>query len=128
MKLKRKRNVLIVEDNVALRETATSIMENWEFNVLVAGDGNEAIDVATDNKLDLVILDIKIPKINGYEVCKILKNNPGTEKVPVILLTGMTKMDAVDRGFQCGADAYLIKPVNWDRLRREINRVLKGKI
>lgn len=122
------KKVLLADDNPSILETATLILESWGFKVLAAKDGKEAIEITTNKRPDLIILDVNMPIINGFEVCRILRKDPRTKKIPILLLTGLGKTGEVDKGFQSGADEYLIKPIDWDRLRDKVSKLLNISI
>ncbi len=128
MPIFKKKRVLFVDDNENLRKTAAAILKHWGFDVILKKSGNEVLDAVREKNPDLVILDVKMPGLNGFELCDILKKNSSTNKVPVILLTGYSKMGNVDEGFRCGADEYVTKPVSWDRLKKKVEGLLKIKI
>jgi DNA-binding response OmpR family regulator len=125
MLFSKKKTVLLVDDDENIRLTAEAILENWGLQVLTSESGREALEITKANKIDLVLLDVNMPDISGFEICKILKGNPQTSKIAVILLTGLGKTKDVDTGFQCGANDYLIKPVDWDRVKSKISKLLR---
>jgi two-component system alkaline phosphatase synthesis response regulator PhoP len=112
--------VLLVDDEPGIRETAAMILEGWDFIVHEAEDGRSAVSYMRENRPDLILLDINLPDINGYDICRSFKNNHATKKIPIILFTGLGKTKEVDKGFLCGADDYLIKPVDMERLKFKI--------
>ncbi len=116
--------VLLVDDDDRLRRAGKLILENWNMEVIEGINGKEAISKAKDKKPDIVLLDVGLPSMDGFEVCKVLKNNSSTKKIPILLLTGRGKIGDVDKGYNAGADSYLIKPVDWDRLREKIDEIL----
>ena len=94
------------------------------FVVGEAENGLVAVQKINELKPDLVFLDIQMPGIDGFETCKILRGDPKTEKIPVILLTGLGKTKEVEKGYSCGANDYLIKPVNWERLKDKVAKLI----
>ena len=119
------KKLLIVEDEEHLRELVKMNLERNGFNCLTAVDGLEAIEVVADEMPDLVILDLKIPKLPGEEVCKKIKSEELTKNIPVIMLTA--KSSIVDKvvGKVIGADCYLAKPCEIKTLVENINRLLE---
>ena len=103
--------ILVVEDSPTTRRMTVNVLEDAGYRVVTATDGEEAISVAQTEKPDAVVLDIILPKKNGYQVCRQLKQDPD-RSVPVLMVTA--KDQAKDRvwGHRQGADAYLSKPVN----------------
>ncbi len=113
-----KRRVLIVDDSLTSRHLVGFVMGEAGFDVDEAGDGESALDKAHKNPPDLVVLDVMLPGINGYEVCSKLKKDPRTAKVPVILLTSLTGFTDKLRGRLVRADVYLEKPFKEEELTR----------
>jgi DNA-binding response OmpR family regulator len=120
-----KKKVLIVDDDNDIREPFARVIESWGFHAYTAKNGKEAIAIAGKKKVDLIVLDIDLPDISGMEVCKILKGNPATQKIPILMLSAMGKGSVVDEGFSCGADDYIIKDVDFDLLKSKVFRLLK---
>ena len=86
--LSKKKKILFVDDNESIVETCTLILEDMGFKVIQAHDGEEALQKASKESPDLVLLDVNLPKYTGFEVCRHLKKQSHTSKIPVILLTG----------------------------------------
>src|SRR4029079_870725 len=97
-------------------------MEGYE--VLTALDGEQALEKARAEKPDLIVLDIMMPKLDGYETCKALKSNPGTKDIPVILLSAKGRNVDQKVGFEVGADDYITKPFSPRKLVERINAIL----
>jgi sigma-B regulation protein RsbU (phosphoserine phosphatase) len=105
-----KKLVLVVDDAPANLHIAHSILKH-DFKILVATSGAKALDLAnTKPQPDLILLDVEMPEINGYEVCAILKTTPETRDIPVIFLTGKTEVEDETKGFEAGAVDYIHKP------------------
>ncbi len=120
----KKKKVVFVEDNEGVRLTGTNILEDWGYAVFTADNGNDALKIIKEKSPDLIILDVKIPGINGFDLCRLLKENPATKKIPVVLLTGLSKIKEVDRGYYMGADLYLTKPIDWFTLKLKIEKLI----
>jgi len=121
----KKKKILFVDDNESIVSTSSLILEDMGFNVITAKDGEEALNKANAELPDLIVLDVNLPKMSGFDVCRTLKKQPKTMKIPVILLTGLGKTDDVNKGFLVGAVDYLIKPVDWNRLKSKISALIK---
>ena len=109
-------DILIVDDlehNLMVLET---FLTGQNYNILTAVSGKEAIDIVEKEHVDLILLDIMMPDINGFEVCKILKDKPETKEVPIIFLTAVTDPDYLLKGFKVGAVDYITKPFNYEEL------------
>ena len=120
----RKKRVLIVDDDDDIREPFARIIKSWDLHAYTAKNGKEAIDMANKKNPDIVLLDIDLPDISGFEVCKIIKSGSSTKNIPVIMLSAMGKGSIVDEGFQCGADAYIIKDVDFALLKTKVFKLL----
>ena len=118
--------LLIVEDEEATRETWTEFFENAGYQVVQAGDGQEALEVARTERPSLVLLDLRLPKLDGYQVCQRLKGDPLTSDTPIIMITAfLTGASDTVRGIEYGADDYLNKPVDLDVLAARVRMVLR---
>jgi two-component system, OmpR family, response regulator RpaB len=118
----RKKKILIVDDEAMIRRILSTRLTMVGYEVAVACDGAEALEVFAEEKPDLVVLDVMMPKLNGLEVCQELRKTTG---VPIIMLTALG--DVADRitGLQMGADDYLPKPFSPKELEERINVILR---
>ena len=123
--------ILVVEDDPDIAELIVRRLEKAEYVVDTVGNGREALDVLSARPPDLVVLDLMIPQIAGLEVCRLLRRDPRTAAVPVIMLTA--RAEEADRivGLELGADDYLVKPFSPGelvaRVRALLRRVQRGK-
>ncbi len=109
-KSKRKeKKILIVEDAFSTRELEKSILETHGYLVDTAVDGLDALDRMADNQYDLVVSDVEMPRMNGFELCKTLKNNEGYKDIPFVMVTAFQKEEDKRRGIEVGAAAYIVK-------------------
>ena len=106
---KDKIKILLVEDDSFLLGMYATKFEMEGFKVIVAEDGEKAIRLALKEAPDIILLDIILPKINGFEVLRQLKDSPITANIPVILLTNLSQKDEIEQGLKMGAEDYLIK-------------------
>lgn len=117
--------ILVIEDNADMRYFLSEKLSE-HYDVLAAADGEEGIQIAKESLPDLILSDVMMPKKNGYEVCRELKNDPETASLPILLLTAKADLPSKLEGFQSRADDYLIKPFNADellaRVRTQIER------
>ncbi|GAP96786.1 MULTISPECIES: response regulator transcription factor [unclassified Leptolyngbya] len=118
--------VLVVEDSVTQREMITDLLKGSGIEVTIATDGVEALEHIQGQCPDLVVLDIVMPRMNGYEVCRRLKADPKTQKVPVVMCS--SKGEEFDRywGMKQGADAYIAKPFQPTELVGTVKQLLRG--
>ncbi|NJK40504.1 MAG: response regulator [Acaryochloridaceae cyanobacterium SU_2_1] len=118
--------VLVVDDSITQRQLISNALEEIGLTVLIATDGIEALEQIESTQPDIVILDIVMPRMNGYEVCRTIKSNPRTQNVPVVICS--SKSEEFDRywGMKQGADAYLAKPVQPRDLLILVKQLLEG--
>lgn len=103
-------NVLVVDDDIISLQLLKKILE-IDYNVEIADSGQSAIEKAIENVPDIILLDVKMPGLGGYEVCEILKKNHETAEIPIIFISGMSSLDDEKRGFEVGAVDYIVKPL-----------------
>ncbi len=118
--------VLVIEDSVTQREMISNLLRGSGLTVIEASDGVEALEKIQGNLPDLVVLDIVMPRMNGYEVCRRLKADPKTQHVPVVMCS--SKGEEFDRywGMKQGADAYVAKPFQPTELVGTVKQMLRG--
>jgi DNA-binding response OmpR family regulator len=119
-----KKKILVVEDEETLLELESILLTVKGYEVEGVMDGQAALEAVAAMKPDLVLLDIMLPKIDGFEVCRRVKANEGTQHIPVILLTGKKDKEAFAMGEEAGADWFLTKPFKSAMLIESINRFL----
>ncbi len=118
--------ILVVEDSTAQQEEIRHLLEESGLNVTVASNGIEALQLLQGHPPDLVLLDIVMPKMNGYEVCRRIKANSATHSLPVVMCSA--KGEEFDRywGMKQGADAYIAKPFQPTELVGTVKQLLQG--
>ena len=116
--------VLIADDDPDIRELVAYRMRRSGYAVLEASDGEEALQVATENDPDLAILDVMMPRLDGFEVTRRLRDQEKTARIPIILLTARAQDSDVARGFGAGADDYLRKPFSPQELAMRVQAIL----
>ncbi len=118
------KKILIIEDDIALLKTLETALEAESYKVLSAKDGSEGFKLATQEKIDLIILDLKLPSMDGFEICKGLRSRGNM--TPIIFLTGKKK-DEIDKvlGLELGGDDYMTKPFGTRELLARIKAVLR---
>jgi CheY-like chemotaxis protein len=122
-----KQKVLVVDDNSQNLELILAYLEDVDCDTFSAVGGQEALEMIEKTPPDLVLLDVMMPKISGFEVCKRIKNNPETAVIPVIMVTALSEMGDIEKAINSGADDFLSKPVNkWELLTR-VRTMLKLK-
>lgn len=116
--------VLIVEDEPAIAENLAALLRLRGHVVDVVGDGAEGVELARKKRHELVLLDVMLPRMSGFDVCRMLRSDAKSAKAKVIMVTGLGRMGDVEDAFNAGADDYLIKPFDSDRLFKKIEKVL----
>jgi DNA-binding response OmpR family regulator len=117
--------VLIAEDERDIREFLVVALQVSGFDVIEARNGEEAVVLASSRKPDLILLDIRMPKLTGFEACEILKTNPDTRDIPIAFLSAYSNKDEIRQGLQLGAEEYLIKPIAPDFLTHRVTNLLE---
>jgi two-component system alkaline phosphatase synthesis response regulator PhoP len=119
-----KGRILVVDDEIYIVHILDFSLGMEGYEVLTALDGEQAVEKARAEKPDLVVLDIMMPKLDGYETCKLLKADPLTKDIPVILLSAKGRNVDQKIGFEVGADDYITKPFSPRKLVERINAIL----
>ena len=117
--------VLLAEDELFLSRTFENRLTLEGYTVLLAHDGEDAIQMILKEKPDLVILDIMMPKMNGYEICEKLRETSDTRLTPIIMLTAQSQIKDKLTGLKIGADDYITKPFNPLELAARVERIIK---
>ena len=117
--------VLIVDDEEEVRLSVGEFLETQGFVVTEAEDGEEALAKAFTEKPDLILLDLRLPKVDGYQVCQTLKGNPITSVIPIIMITALNTTPQKVKGIEFGADDYVEKPFDLEELSARIKMVMR---
>jgi DNA-binding response OmpR family regulator len=121
-----KKLLLIVEDEKDMAEIIKLRLEANGYSVILAEDGQEGLEKAKKEKPDLIVLDIMLPKMDGYKVCGLLKSNYKYAKIPIILFTARAQDKDKEMAKEVGANAYITKPFDPEQLLKKIGELLKG--
>ena len=119
------KKILIVDDEVDLVETVRFPLEIEGFDTLVSYNGEDALNQARKEKPDLIILDLMLPKLDGYKVCRLLKFDERYKHIPILMLTAKTQEKDKILGKETGADEYITKPFEMDYLLGKVKKYLK---
>lgn len=117
-------SILIVDDNDLNLKLAQKILVKDGYAVIVAGRGEQAIEMACTNQPDLILLDIRLPDIDGLEVLRRLRSLPETQDIPIVAMTAQAMPDEVDRFVAAGCTGYIQKPISLQIFRDEVRRHL----
>lgn len=116
--------MLIIDDHPATAEVMAQILKMKGFEAVIAYDGTSGLEKTNSEKPDLILLDIMMPEMNGFEVCEKLKLNPQTSKIPVIIVSIRASEDSIKEGKKMGADEYITKPFSPSKLIEVVERYL----
>jgi CheY-like chemotaxis protein len=119
--------ILIADDNMANRELLEAYLASIECDTEIAVDGQDTLNKVASFKPDLILLDVMMPKLNGFEVCRKLKQDPATSKIMVLMVTALNELGDIERAVAAGTDDFLAKPVNQLELRKRVLNMLKLK-
>ena len=120
-----KKTILIIDDEVGLRNLLKFRLVSFGYDVLVAEDGYAGLELARTKKPDLILLDIMMPYFNGIEVCKKLKSDFKTRDVPIVFLSVLAQKEDIEMGKEAGAEFFLTKPYDPEKLNLVIRMALK---
>ncbi len=118
------KRILIIEDYPHIVDILRMRLESGGYEVLTAYDGKEGLRKAREEKPDLIILDIMLPKLNGFKVCRLLKFDAKYQHIPIFMLTSRKKQSDIETGKETGADEYIVKPYEISELMELIERYL----
>ena len=118
------KKILVVDDEIDLVETIRFSLQAEGYTVLVAYSGEDALNQARKENPDLILLDIMLPKLDGYKVCRLLKFDERYRHIPILMLTAKTQEKDKIVGIETGADEYMTKPFNMDELMEKIKAYL----
>jgi len=119
------KNILIIDDTKSNIDLLLAFLEN--YNIFVATDGKSGLDILNENNIDLVLLDIMMPEMDGYEVCKRIRNTPSISEIPIIFLTAKNQEEDIEKAYEVGGNDYVTKPFKHKELLARIDMQLKIK-
>jgi len=117
--------VLVVDDNEQNLELLVAYLDGLECTVTTATDGVEALEGVARCPPDLILLDVMMPRMSGFEVCRKLKSDPETRQIPIIMVTALNELGDIERGVECGTDDFISKPVNRLELTTRVRSLLR---
>jgi len=120
-----KHRVLIADDNEANVELLEAYLSGLDLETATAIDGQDTMDKVESFKPDLILLDIMMPKLSGFEVCQKLKSNPATSGIMILMVTALNELGDIERAVEAGTDDFLSKPVNKLELIKRVENMLK---
>jgi two-component system, OmpR family, alkaline phosphatase synthesis response regulator PhoP len=120
-----KSKILISDDNVTNVELLEAYLADMDCEIASAADGRETLDKVAEFHPDLILLDIMMPKLSGFEVCKILKKDPATQHIMILMVTALNEQGDIERAVAVGCDDFISKPVNKLELTKRVEIMLK---
>jgi DNA-binding response OmpR family regulator len=131
-KKNKKPQILIVDDDKDILDITCDFLEGKGYKVLPAGTGKEALKKTRTSKPNLILLDVMMPKMDGFWLCRVIKSDPKLQNIPIIFLTAKDDAQSRIEGQKCGGDDYLTKPFDLDaldlRIKAQLNRMSKDDI
>lgn len=121
------KKILIVEDDPELLELERSILKK-EYETMTAASGEEAIKLIREKRPDMVLLDVLLPTMSGLEVCQVMRSDPATKHIPVVMLTGQDRAESLSEGFDAGTDMYINKPFSAKKLLAVVKAILEKSV
>jgi PAS domain S-box-containing protein len=120
------KKVLVIDDDAAVRMLARASLEQYSLSVFEAVDGAEGLEEFKTAQPDIILLDVVMPGMNGFEVCSAVRGLPGGDNVPIIMMTGCDDLASINRAFRSGATEFLTKPINWMTLPYHVRYVIRS--
>lgn len=122
----RRRRALIADDDPVVRVLAARALDAMGFEVEEVEDGEAALAAVERSRPDLAILDVEMPKLGGFETCAELRRRPASRELPILIATGMTDAESIDRAFSVGASDFIRKPIDWQLLQHRVRFLMRA--
>ncbi|MEW6193538.1 MAG: response regulator [Bacteroidota bacterium] len=119
-----KRVILVADDSPTIRKFVSVALTVKGYDIIACSDGMEALEKIPNNRIDLLITDLNMPNVDGYELISSIRNNIEFRELPIIVLSSLGSNDDIQRGLECGANSYLIKPFDPKRVLYEVSKYL----
>lgn len=119
--------ILVADDEPHILKLVSFTLSNHGHEVLTVTDGKAAVEAAEREKPDLVLLDVMMPEMNGYEAARLIKENPATKDIPVVMLSAKSQQYEIRQGLDCGAEEYVCKPFTPRVLLEKVDEILRQK-
>ena len=117
--------ILMVEDDETIRSALKRMFESEGYHVIAAADGTQLTQLLDDHNIDMIILDVGLPWINGYELAELMKAHKDLKNLPLIFISGRTGDDDMKRGFSVGADDFIRKPFDLEKVKKTVKTLMK---
>ena len=119
-----KKVILVADDSPSIRKFVSFALTMKGFDIVPASDGMEALEKLPAEKVNLVITDLNMPNLDGFELIKAIRNNDDYRDIPIIILSSLAGSEEIQRGMDCGANSYLIKPFDPKRIAYEVSKYI----
>jgi two-component system chemotaxis response regulator CheY len=119
-----KKVILVADDSPTIRKFVSISLKVKGFEIIQVADGMQALEVLPSDQIDLVITDLNMPNVDGFELIETIRSNDDYKDLPIIILSSLSAIEDIERGIQCGADAYLLKPFDSKRVLYEVSKFL----
>jgi CheY-like chemotaxis protein len=120
------KSVLVVDDDPFILMSLEFLMKKSGYNVLIARNGEEAMSALVSTNIDLVLLDIMMPDVDGYTICQHIKSTPVLKNIKVVFLSAKSKSTDIQKGYDVGADLFVTKPFSTRVLKQQVSELLNG--
>ncbi|RBW46690.1 hypothetical protein DS885_07015, partial [Psychromonas sp. B3M02] len=120
------KSILVIDDDEMTRLLINQVLSSDNYHVIEAKDGAEGIFLFNKHNPDLVLLDVELPKLNGFEVCQIIRASEKSERVPIVMITGMDDTKSIEHAYSLGATDFMIKPINWSLFTHNLRYILRN--
>ncbi len=119
--------ILVADDEPHILKLVSFTLSNHGYEVLTVTDGKAAVEAAEREQPDLVLLDVMMPEMNGYEAARLIKENPATKDIPVVMLSAKSQQYEIRQGLDCGAEEYVCKPFTPRALLEKVDEILRQR-
>jgi CheY-like chemotaxis protein len=120
------KKVLVVDDSPTAIMWQKMILRQGQYEVVTAVDGQAGVEAAIAERPDLILMDVMMPRMNGFEACREIRKTPATQHVPIIMVTTRSEMESVEEGFKSGCSEYITKPIDRLELLSKVNSYLSS--
>ena len=119
-----KKIILIADDSPTIRKFVSFSLKMQGYDVVAAGDGMEAVEKLPQQQFDLIITDLNMPNMDGFELIRVIRENIEYKETPIIILSSLSESEDIERGMNLGANSYLVKPFDPKRIQYEVSKYL----
>lgn len=119
-----KKVILVADDSPTIRKFVSVALSVKGYEIISCADGMEAIEILPSRKVDLVITDLNMPNVDGFELITSIRNNTAYKELPIIVLSSLGATEDIQKGLECGANSYLVKPFDPKRVAYEVSKYL----